>query len=111
MRFRDAKSKWILHRVLRRFVPDKLIDRPKLGFGVPIDHWLRGPRREWAEDLLSPSALTANGFCPEPIRSRWASHLEGRENWQYVLWTIITAQGYARTRPAAALHTEPAYAQ
>jgi asparagine synthase (glutamine-hydrolysing) len=111
MRFRDAKSKWILRRVLRRFVPDKLIDRPKLGFGVPIDHWLRGPRREWAEDLLSPSALTANGFCPEPIRSRWASHLEGRENWQYVLWTIITAQGYARTRPAAALHTEPAYAQ
>jgi len=115
MRFRDGKSKWILRRVLRRFVPDKLIDRPKMGFGVPIDHWLRGPLREWAEDLLSPSALADNGFSPEPIRSRWASHVEGRENWQYVLWTIITAQAwladYARTPAARALQAEPAYAQ
>jgi asparagine synthase (glutamine-hydrolysing) len=115
MRFRDGTSKWILRRVLRRFVPDKLIDRPKMGFGVPIDHWLRGPLRDWAEELLSPSALTANGFSPEIIRSRWASHLEGHENWQYVLWTIITAQAwlsdYARTPPAPALQNELAYAE
>jgi asparagine synthase (glutamine-hydrolysing) len=115
MRFRDGKSKWILRRVLRRFVPDKLIDRPKMGFGVPIDHWVRGPLRDWAENLLSTPALAANGFSPEIIRSRWASHLEGRENWQYVLWTIITAQAwladYARTPPALAARAEPAYAQ
>ena len=115
MRFRDGKSKWILRRVLRRFVPDKLIDRPKMGFGVPIDHWLRGPLRDWAEELLSPSALAANGFSPGLIRLRWVAHIEGRENWQYLLWTIITAQAwladYARTPPALAARAEPAYAQ
>jgi asparagine synthase (glutamine-hydrolysing) len=115
MRFRDGKSKWILRRVLRRFVPDRLIERPKMGFGVPIDHWLRGPLRAWAEDLMSFSALAANGFNPEPIRSRWAAHVEGRENWQYLLWTIIAAQAWfadhARTPAAPAMRAEPAYAQ
>ena len=114
MRFPNGKSKWILRRVLRRFVPDRLIERPKMGFGVPIDHWLRGPLREWAEELLSPSALAANGFCLEPIRSRWASHLEGRENWQYLLWTIITAQAWLADHaraPAAPAATQLAYAQ
>lgn len=85
-----------------------------MGFGVPIDHWLRGPLREWAEELLSPSALAANGFCLEPIRSRWASHLEGRENWQYLLWTIITAQAWLADHaraPAAPAATQLAYAQ
>ena len=115
MRFRDGKSKWILRRVLRRFVPDKLIERPKMGFGVPIDHWLRGSLRDWAEELLSPSALAANGFSPALIRSRWAAHVEERENWQYLLWTIITAQAwladYARTPAAPVIRAEPAYSQ
>jgi asparagine synthase (glutamine-hydrolysing) len=115
MRFRDGKSKWILRRVLRRFVPDKLIERPKMGFGVPIDHWLRGPLREWADDLLSSSALAANGFHAEPIRSCWTAHVEGRANWQYALWTIITAQAWlsdrTRTPSAPAVTTEPSYAQ
>lgn len=111
MRFRDGKSKWILRQVLRRFVPDKLIDRPKMGFGVPVDHWLRGPLREWAEDLLSESALTRNGlFNPGPIRARWNSHLQGRENWQYSLWTIITMQAWLAEYTATPAARHPAYA-
>lgn len=95
MKMRDGKSKWLLRRVLRRFVPDALIERPKMGFGVPIDQWLRGPLRDWAESYLSQSALTRGGiFNPELIRTRWAAHLDGRENWQYPLWTIITLQAW-----------------
>jgi asparagine synthetase B (glutamine-hydrolysing) len=68
-------------------------DLPKMGFGVPIDHWLRGPLRDWAEELLSEAALTRDGlFNPAPIRARWTAHLRGPENWQYSLWTIITMQ-------------------
>ncbi len=102
MRLRDGENKWILRRVLRRYVPNALIDRPKMGFGVPIDHWLRGPLREWAEDLLSESALTRDDlFNPEPIRARWTAHLQGRENWQYSLWTIIAVQAWLARYGAA----------
>ena len=113
MRFRDGKSKWILRRVLRRFVPDTLTDRPKMGFGVPVDHWLRGPLRDWAENLLSESALTRDGlFNSEVIRTRWTAHLEGRENWQYSLWTIITMQAWLENYRASSptQGREPAYA-
>jgi asparagine synthase (glutamine-hydrolysing) len=100
MRLRDGKSKWLLRRLLRRFVPQRLFERPKMGFGVPVDHWLRGPLRDWAEDLLSSAALTKDGlFNPEQIQARWRAHLDGRENWQYPLWTILMAQEWlARER-------------
>jgi len=94
MQVRDGQSKWLLRRLLARFVPQSLIDRPKMGFGVPIDHWLRGPLRDWAETWLSEEALRRSGLNPTLIRARWASHLEGRENWQYPLWTIITLQAW-----------------
>ena len=100
MKWRDGKSKWILRQVLRRYVPDSLIDRPKMGFGVPIDHWLRGPLRDWSEHHLSPEALVENGLNPELIRTRWASHLAGNENWQYPLWSIISLQAWLKHNAA-----------
>ena len=95
LKIRNGSSKWILRQILYRRVPKQLIERPKMGFGIPIDHWLRGPLRDWAEPLLDSTRLRREGFFrPEPVRRIWREHLEERANHQHRLWNILTFQAW-----------------
>jgi asparagine synthase (glutamine-hydrolysing) len=88
-----------LRQVLYRYVPRALIERPKMGFGVPIGDWLRGPLRDWGEALLDESRLRARGFRTR-LRSGNAGseHLSGQRNWQYQLWDVLMFQSWLETR-------------
>jgi asparagine synthase (glutamine-hydrolysing) len=90
-----GESKHLLRRVLRSYVPDEVLERPKAGFGVPVGEWLRGPLRPWAEDLLAPTRLSAEGyFRPEPVQTMWCEHQAGRRDWEYHLWDVLMFQSW-----------------
>ncbi|MCA3245005.1 MAG: asparagine synthase (glutamine-hydrolyzing) [Azospirillum sp.] len=96
-KLRDGVGKWPLRQILVRHVPRELFERPKMGFGVPIDSWLRGPLRDWAEDLLDERAMKADGLlAPAPIRAAWAQHLSGARENHYPLWTVLMFQAWRR---------------
>ena len=94
-KIRDGESKWALRQILYKYVPKKIIDRPKMGFGLPLDRWLREPLRDWAEGLLDESRLQREGyFDPILVRQKWMEHLSGKSNWQHQLWDILMFQAW-----------------
>jgi asparagine synthase (glutamine-hydrolysing) len=95
MKINKFTSKWILREILYKHVPKHLTQQPKMGFSVPIDSWLRGPLKDWAETLLDENRLTQEGFFhPEPIRNKWLEHLSGKKNWQHFLWNVLMFQSW-----------------
>lgn len=92
---RDGQGKWALRQILYKYVPQSLIDRPKMGFGIPLDQWLRGPLKAWASDLLSPEKIKQQGILsPELIKQKWQQHLSGSHNHQYALWGVLMFQDF-----------------
>jgi asparagine synthase (glutamine-hydrolysing) len=95
MKIKQGQSKWILRQLVYKHVPKELIERPKQGFAIPLADWLRGPLRDWAEELLDEHRLKQEGyFDPESIRYKWQEHLAGRGNWQHHLWGVLMFQAW-----------------
>lgn len=99
-RMRHGQGKYLLRRVLHKYVPPALVERPKMGFGIPVGQWLRGPLRDWAETLLDAKTLREQGiFRPEPVRTAWERHRNGVSNWEYLLWIVLMFQAWHMSPP------------
>ena len=95
LKIKNGQGKWLLRQILQKYVPRELVERPKMGFGVELDDWLRGPLKEWGEALLDESRLKREGFLdPVPVRKIWSEHLTGQRNWAYHLWGVLMFQAW-----------------
>jgi asparagine synthase (glutamine-hydrolysing) len=94
-KLRDGQTKWALRQVLDRHVPRHIVERTKMGFGIPLGEWLRGPLRDWAETLLAEKRLREAGLLDVAcVRQHWQDHLSGRRNWQYLLWDVLMLEAW-----------------
>jgi asparagine synthase (glutamine-hydrolysing) len=106
MKFHDGTGKWLLRQLAYRYIPKVLLDRPKKGFSVPVDLWIRGPLREWAEALLSEERLRSEGLQPEAIRTAWTNHVGGVRNENSKLWAVLMYQAWREAQRRSTLHME-----
>jgi asparagine synthase (glutamine-hydrolysing) len=107
---RNGQAKWALRRVAYRYIPASMLERPKMGFGVPVGKWLRGDLRSWGEELLSSERLRSDGLLnPAAVRHLWQEHLSGSHNWESGLWNLLIFQEWlASARAQKAALCEPA---
>jgi len=97
LKVRGGHGKHILRKLLYGLVPRELVERPKTGFGIPVGEWIKGPLRPWAEDLLDPGSMRAEGwFDADVVQRRWADHLSGRRDSPPALWSILMFQSWLR---------------
>lgn len=95
MKVRNGKGKWLLRQVLYKYVPKELVERPKMGFGVPIEHWMRDELHEWCADLLNTDTIKRQGFIDaDMVRKMWEAYRAGETNWHYYLWDVIMFQAW-----------------
>jgi len=108
LKIRNGTTKWVLRQVLYRHVPPPLIERPKMGFGVPLGAWLRGPLRGWAEELIEERLLAAEGyFHPATVRRAWNTLLKGDPRQELRMWTILMFQSWLRAQQSPSRAAEP----
>jgi len=112
MKYQGGTSKYLLKQVLRRYLPDRMVDRPKRGFGAPVGEWLRADLREWAQALLDPARLAGEGvFVPEAVQAPWQAFVGGQRKWHTHLWTVLMFQAWQenwRQARAEAMPLHPA---
>ena len=96
MHIRRGETKWLMRRLLERYVPRNLTDRPKMGFGIPLAAWLRGPLRDWADDLLESPRFGGSYIDQSQARNMWREHISGRRNWAYAIWTLVMFEAWRR---------------
>jgi asparagine synthase (glutamine-hydrolysing) len=98
-KLRGGTGKWLLRQIAYKYVPKALLKRPKMGFGVPIDQWLKGPLKDWAGDLLNPSALEQEGLLrPVSLERNWTEHQSGARNRQHLLWNVLMFETWRRAQ-------------
>jgi asparagine synthase (glutamine-hydrolysing) len=102
MKIRDGRGKYLVRKLLYGLVPRELVERPKAGFAVPVGEWIKGPLRQWADDLLDPATMVSDGwFDPAVVRNRWEAHLSGRRDSAEALWAILMFQAWLRDQRGA----------